>query len=280
MTDDVSTQSSRIEWTDSAPASAPTSSSEKTFLKPPSMSNHGAEHEKKETRHIPRSDESLERIKAAYDDHGRHHFASEQLAAIEQDDPFKYCFEAVDVVQEYAVPLISGAVIALVWANISPSTYEYLFASCRTIPEDDGHDDHHRRRELSGVETCGKHRYLLSDCDWFDHALTLHFVANDIVMCFHFALAMKEVTEALLPGGSVNPPSKAINPIMVTFGCVAGPIAAYFALLALFDKLNFFDSEYERGVTWDDLVNGKYCQLERSPPIFYRLPLCDHVTNQ
>ena len=36
--------------------------------------------------------------------------------------------------------------------------------------------------------------------------MTIHFFANDVIMCFHFALAMKEITEVggarvLLPGG-------------------------------------------------------------------------------
>ena len=71
---------------------------------------------------IPRSQSSMERLElerqeqAAYHDHGRHHFASEKLAVIEQDDPFKFVFEAFDMLQECAVPLILGAVVAMVMA--------------------------------------------------------------------------------------------------------------------------------------------------------------------
>jgi len=42
-------------------------------------------------------------------EHGRHHFASEGMSRIESDDPFLYIFEAIDTVQELALPLVFGA---------------------------------------------------------------------------------------------------------------------------------------------------------------------------
>lgn len=76
----------------------------------------------------------------------------------------------------------------------------------------------------------------------------MHFFANDIVMVLHFAVAMKEVTEALLPGGSLNPPSKAMNPIFCTLGGVLGPAAVYFALLnAMVAAGAFPDTREHRG---------------------------------
>ena len=189
---------------------------------------------------------------AAYDDHGRHHFASEKLAVIEQDDPFRQVFVLIDLMQEYAVPLILGIIVALIMANVWPETYHYYFSGCSHGTTDA--DDHHR--ELSGSADECEGRFLLFDCAIFDHQWTLHFVANDVVMSFHFALAMKEVTEALLPGGSLNPPSKAMNPILVTIGCVAGPIIAYFAFLELFMRWGMFDVEQDRGLDWNDLSKG------------------------
>ena len=56
---------------------------------------------------------------------------------------------------------------------------------------------------------------------------SLHFLVNDIFMCFFFGLAIKEVTEALLPGGSLSPLRRATNPLMATLGGVLGPVAAY-----------------------------------------------------
>ena len=192
---------------------------------------------------------------ASYHDHGRHHFASENLAFSEQDDPFKYTFEFIDVLQEYAVPLLLGVIIAMVMANVVPKTYEYYFAGCKP-PGVESDQDHRRRLSGGGEPTCAEDRFLLSECGIFGHAWTLHFISNDIVMIFHFALAMKEVTESLLPGGSLNPPSKAMNPILVTIGCVAGPIIAYFVLLKSFISMGFFDDEIERGLSWADLSNG------------------------
>lgn len=64
----------------------------------------------------------------------------------------------------------------------------------------------------------------------FGHHLTLHFIINDIFMLFFFGIAAKEITESVLPGGALNPPSKAVNPLLATIGGVAGPVAVYLAL--------------------------------------------------
>ena len=87
--------------------------------------------------------------------------------------------------------------------------------------------------------------------------MTLHFVANKLVMCFFFAITMKEITEALLPGGSLNPPSKATNPLICTIGGVVGPVLCYFALLRAFVHLGLFDDELARGLTMTDLSQVK-----------------------
>jgi hypothetical protein len=83
--------------------------------------------------------------------------------------------------------------------------------------------------------------FKLLDCPIYGHDVTFHFLANDIIMIFHFGLAMKEVTEAMLPGGSLNPPRKALNPIICTIGGVIGPVVVYFALLQIFIECGFFD---------------------------------------
>jgi hypothetical protein len=33
------------------------------------------------------------------------------------------------------------------------------------------------------------------------HPVTIHFIANDILMNFHFGIATEEVVESFLPGG-------------------------------------------------------------------------------
>ena len=42
---------------------------------------------------------------------------------------------------------------------------------------------------------------------------------------------MKLLPQAMLPGGSLNPPTKAVNPVITTLGGIIGPIAVYFLLL-------------------------------------------------
>ena len=163
----------------------------------------------------------------------------------------------LEICQEMAVPLLCGAFVAMLISNIDPDTYEYYFTST-SVPCETSNSTTGNRRLLGGAG-CHAERWLLVDSDslkLFGHEITLHFFANDIVMCFHFGLAMKEVTEAMLPGGSLNPPSKAFNPIITTMGGIIGPIAVYFILLEVFIAAGFFDAELASGLTWTDLSKG------------------------
>lgn len=103
----------------------------------------------------------------------------------------------IETLQEFSVPLIAGVLIAILWANIDPHAYHEAV-----------------EHEWFGV---GTH-------------LNLHFFANEILMVFFFGVAAKEITEACLPGGALNPPRKAVNPLMGTIGGVLGPIGTYFAM--------------------------------------------------
>ena len=60
--------------------------------------------------------------------------------------------------------------------------------------------------------------------------LVVAVLVNDIFMTFFFGIAAKEITEACLPGGSLNPPAKAANPLLATVGGVLGPVSVYFAM--------------------------------------------------
>jgi NhaA family Na+:H+ antiporter len=59
------------------------------------------------------------------------------------------------------------------------------------------------------------------------HGLTLHFLVNDILMAFFFAIAGKEVWESMLPGGALANPRKAITPLLATLGGIFGPALIY-----------------------------------------------------
>ena len=87
----------------------------------------------------------------------------------------------------------------------------------------------------------------------FGHALDLHYLVNDVFMVFFFGIAAKEITEACLPGGDLNPPAKAMNPLIATIGGVVGPVAVFFAGLELLFALGV----YERGIDdWAALARG------------------------
>ena len=122
--------------------------------------------------------------------------------------------------QEYSIPLILGVVAGLVWANLDFSSYHHAIEfdfwnfSDPQIFDDDHHD-------VNDVYVFGKH-------------ITVHFLINEIFMVFFFGIAAKEITESVLPGGSLNPLPKAINPIMGTLGGVFGPVGLFFLLAVLF----------------------------------------------
>lgn len=59
----------------------------------------------------------------------------------------------------------------------------------------------------------------------FAHAL--HFAVNDIGMVFFFALAVKEIIEATLPGGPLESPREAAVPILAAAGGMIGPAGLY-----------------------------------------------------
>lgn len=100
----------------------------------------------------------------------------------------------INMLREFSVPLIAGVVVALLWANFSPESYHHFI-----------------------------HAPLIGE-------LSFHFLTNEIFMVFFFAIAAVEITQSCLPGGDLNPPKKAVNPLLATLGGVIGPVLVYFAL--------------------------------------------------
>jgi NhaA family Na+:H+ antiporter len=64
----------------------------------------------------------------------------------------------------------------------------------------------------------------------------VHFAVNDIGMVFFFALAAKEVYEAMLPGGPLASPRQAGVPVLAAVGGMAAPAAIYLASVAVLDR--------------------------------------------
>lgn len=110
----------------------------------------------------------------------------------------------LNLIQEFSIPLIGGVICALIAANMDEEMYHHMV-------------DYH----LFGWQFLG-------------HDVTVHWLINDIFMVFFFGIAAKEITESVLPGGALNPPSKAINPLLGTLGGVVGPVGVYFLLTSYF----------------------------------------------
>ena len=67
---------------------------------------------------------------------------------IDEEDPFAPVFKIIEQIQECAVPLITGVIIALVMANFYPGTYFYYFGSAHGSALDNVVSNH----EISEVD--------------------------------------------------------------------------------------------------------------------------------
>ncbi|MCA9075343.1 MAG: Na+/H+ antiporter NhaA [Planctomycetaceae bacterium] len=121
--------------------------------------------------------------------------------------------------QEFSVPLIAGVVVAMLAANWDADLYHGLTQTPLT--------------QMWAFLTHGGSAHH-GHAEGWGHYLTLHFLANDIFMALFFGIAAKEITEACLPNGALNPPRKAVNPLFGTIGGVVGPIGVFLSLNALF----------------------------------------------
>lgn len=79
----------------------------------------------------------------------------------------------------------------------------------------------------------GHYYHGFLEYEFFEGA-SFHFLVNDVLMTFFFALAAKEIWEALLPGGALSSPKKAATPLLATAGGVIGPALIYIAGVHIF----------------------------------------------
>lgn len=119
----------------------------------------------------------------------------------------KILTSSYSLVREFALPLILGITLALIWANTDMEGYQAMLDT---------------------------HLF-----DIFGLHLNTKEVINDIFMAFFFGLASKEIFESFLPGGCLNKPKLAINPILATIGGVAVPVAFFVALATIFNRPEF-----------------------------------------
>lgn len=129
-------------------------------------------------------------------------------------------------VTNYSILLISGALIALIWANIDAKSYHHLVEHPLWFNDWLGlHLDYWKKSYGHGYEA-------------FDigpdvtHVLSFHYLVNDMLMAFFFAIAGKEVWEAvILKNGSLRG-KKAATPLFATAGGMLGPVTVYLGLAA------------------------------------------------
>ena len=141
-------------------------------------------------------------------------------------------------VTNYSLLLILGAVIALVWANTDPHSYHFVVDYPILFNDWVGVDAEY------WLKSYGKY-YQITDITGSEKVLSFHYLVNDILMAFFFAIAAKEVWEAvILKNGSLRG-KKAATPLFATAGGMIGPIAVYLGLAA------FLGSD-----TYDAVANG------------------------
>ena len=129
-------------------------------------------------------------------------------------------------IANYSLLLILGALIALVWANVDPHGYHRLVEYPLWFNDWLGPDvDEWRRAHGAGYS-----RFAPGDAT---RVLSFHYLVNDVLMAFFFAIAAKEVWEAvILRNGSLRG-RKAATPLVATAGGMLGPVAVYLGLALL-----------------------------------------------
>lgn len=132
----------------------------------------------------------------------------------------------------YSLLLITGALIALIWANINPDSYhhfvEYPIWFNDWVGVYVGYWEHAYGE--------GAHHFEYGDVE---RVLTFHHLVNDILMAFFFAIAAKEVWEAvILDNGSLRG-RKAVTPLIATLGGMVGPVSVYLGLAFLLGPAKF-----------------------------------------
>ncbi|MCH2094639.1 MAG: Na+/H+ antiporter NhaA [Rhodobacteraceae bacterium] len=129
-------------------------------------------------------------------------------------------------VTNYSLLLIIGAIIALIWANIDAHSYHHLVEYPVWFNDWIGLDyDYWKKAYGKGYDAFGNPGTA--------KVLSLHYLVNDVLMAFFFAIAAKEVWEAvILKNGSLRG-KKAATPLFATAGGMFGPIAVYLGLAAV-----------------------------------------------
>ncbi len=131
-----------------------------------------------------------------------------------------------DFISSYSLLLILGALMALGWANFDPHSYHHFVEYPLWFNSQIGvHIEHWTHAFGAAAQS-----YELGDVE---RVVTVHYLVNDILMAFFFAIAAKEVWEAvILKNGSLRG-RKAATPLIATAGGMLGPVVVYLGIAAL-----------------------------------------------
>ncbi len=117
-------------------------------------------------------------------------------------------------ISQYSVLLIGGAIAGITWANVDPHTYHHVV------------DFVLLKESLAG-------KIYGDDPGLFSRKLTVHYLVNDVLMAFFFAVAGKEVWEAIIMKNGSLRGKKALTPLFATAGGMVGPVAVYLGIALL-----------------------------------------------
>lgn len=106
----------------------------------------------------------------------------------------------VQIAEEWSLPLISGIIFALLWANADYSFYHSFV--------------HHK----------------------FFNSINFHFLVNDIFLVLFFGSVAIEITHEFSADGALFPIKKAVVNIMAACGGVLMPIVVFYMLNSVFGK--------------------------------------------
>ena len=136
-----------------------------------------------------------------------------------------------NLITTYSLLLIGGAILALIWANIDASSYHHFVEYPLLFNDVIGVDLHHWEQAYGEAAT-GFHAETA-------RVMTVHYLVGDVLMAFFFAIAGKEVWEAvILQDGSLRG-KKAATPLIATLGGMLGPISIYLGIAALLGSETF-----------------------------------------
>ena len=120
----------------------------------------------------------------------------------------------INFIFDNSVLLIAGAVAALVWDNVDPASYKHAMHLPLLLTS-----------HIGAQAAAG------------GRVIDLHFLVSDILMALFFAMAGREVWDAMLPGGALNSPRKAATPILCAAGGMIMPATLFIIGAACFGRL-------------------------------------------